>query len=121
MALEEPHARLEPRLASARRRAALAIGWERLWPLLVPALCVVGLFLSVSWFGIWPELPNVVRWIVLAGFVGALGFALRLLRGFSWPDHEAVDQRIEQTSLLRHRPVTAQADDQADLAERQGH
>ena len=41
------------RLEQAIYRARLALGWERLWPRLVPLLSVVGLFVVLSWLGYW--------------------------------------------------------------------
>ena len=39
------------------RRAGLALLWERVWPPLAWRWRVVALFLAVSWFGLWLDLP----------------------------------------------------------------
>src|ERR1700681_4564534 len=44
-------------LARALDRARLAILWERLWPALAAPATAVGLFLAVSWLGVWLWLP----------------------------------------------------------------
>src|ERR1700684_50786 len=40
-------------LQAAVRRARLTIFWERLWPALAALATAVGLFLSLSWLGLW--------------------------------------------------------------------
>ena len=44
-------------LARALKRARLSILWERLWQALAALATAVGLFLAVSWFGVWLMLP----------------------------------------------------------------
>src|SRR5258707_14461288 len=44
-------------LARALRRARWTIFWERLWPALASIASVFGLFLAVSWLGLWLWLP----------------------------------------------------------------
>ncbi|HEY1474298.1 MAG TPA: DUF4175 family protein, partial [Pseudolabrys sp.] len=40
-------------LAPALRRARWTIFWERLWPALASIATVIGLFLALSWLGLW--------------------------------------------------------------------
>ncbi|HTE98472.1 MAG TPA: DUF4175 family protein, partial [Bradyrhizobium sp.] len=40
-------------LTQALQRAKYAIAWETAWPLLARLLTVAGLFLAVSWTGLW--------------------------------------------------------------------
>ena len=44
-------------LARALDRARSALLWERLWPALAVLATAVGLFLAVSWLGLWLWLP----------------------------------------------------------------
>src|SRR5688500_8706412 len=62
------------RIARALRRARLALVWELLWPRLESPLLVVGLFLSVSWFGLWIGMPEWLRvtLLVLFGVAGLI-------------------------------------------------
>src|ERR1700722_19474848 len=46
-------------LAQALQRAKYAIAWERIWPPLARLLSVIGLFLVVSWAGLWLGVPVV--------------------------------------------------------------
>src|SRR4029077_13754391 len=49
------------KLTQALQRARDAIAWERGWPHLARLLTVIGLFLVVSWAGLWLALPFVAR------------------------------------------------------------
>ena len=53
------------KLTQALQRAKYAIAWELAWPHLARLLTVVGLFLVVSWAGLWLALPSVARAIGL--------------------------------------------------------
>jgi uncharacterized protein (TIGR02302 family) len=71
-------------LAQALGRARLAVAWERGWPHIARLLTVAGLFLAVSWAGLWVILPFVRaswplrsssrwplwRWFRRSGFAG---------------------------------------------------
>ena len=46
-------------LTQALQRAKYAIAWERGWPHLARLLTLAGLFLVVSWAGLWLMLPFV--------------------------------------------------------------
>src|SRR6202051_4698433 len=56
-------------LSRALDRARLAILWERLWPALAAPATVAGLFLAVSWLGVWLWLPPGGRAIGLCLFL----------------------------------------------------
>jgi uncharacterized protein (TIGR02302 family) len=97
-------------LTQALQRAKYAIAWERSWPPLARLLTVVGLFLVVSWAGLWLALPFVARAIGLALFVAlALGALFPLLR-FRWPSREEALSRLDRGSGIPHRPATALTD-----------
>ena len=97
-------------LAQALRRARYAIGWERSWPHLARLLTVIGLFLVVSWAGVWLALPFVARAAGLGLFVLAALAALFPLVRFRWPSREEGLSRLDRGSGIRHRPATALAD-----------
>ena len=76
----EPDAVSRLQLAQALQRAKYAIAWERSWPHLARLLTVVGLFLVVSWAGLWLALPFVARAAGLGLFVlAALGALFPLI------------------------------------------
>ena len=65
----DPEAASRLHLARAVQRASWAIAWERSWPHLARLLTVAGLFLVVSWAGLWLTLPVLGRAIGLGLFV----------------------------------------------------
>src|SRR5712692_3664457 len=97
-------------LTQALQRAKYAIAWERSWPHFARLLTVAGLFLAVSWAGLWLALPFVARAIGLGVFVLlALGALLPLVR-FRWPSREEGLSRLDRGTGIRHRPATALTD-----------
>ncbi|MEA2868975.1 MAG: hypothetical protein QOE39_3690 [Bradyrhizobium sp.] len=108
--MRDPDAVSRLRLIQALQRAKYAIAWERSWPHLARLLSVVGLFLVVSWAGLWLALPFVARAIGLGLFVLlALGSLFPLLR-FRWPSREEALSRLDHGTGIRHRPATALTD-----------
>jgi uncharacterized protein (TIGR02302 family) len=106
----DPHAVSRLQLTQALQRAKFAIAWERGWPHLARLFCVVGLFLVVSWAGLWLVLPFIARAIGLGLFVLlALGALFPLLR-FRWPRREEALGRLDRGAGIRHRPATALTD-----------
>src|ERR1700687_3067360 len=94
-------------LTQALQRAKYAIAWETAWPHLARLLTVAGLFLAVSWAGLWLALPFVARAIGLGVFVLlALGALFPLVR-FRWPTRDEALGRLDRGSGIRHRPATA--------------
>jgi uncharacterized protein (TIGR02302 family) len=101
---------IETQLAQALRRARFAIAWERGWPHLARLFSVAGLFLAVSWAGLWLVLPLAGRIAGLAVFVLlALAALLPAIR-FRWPSRADALRRLDLGSGLLHRPATALAD-----------
>ncbi|MFK4510738.1 TIGR02302 family protein [Bradyrhizobium daqingense] len=98
------------KLAQALDRALYAIAWERAWPNLARLLTVVGLFLVVSWAGLWLALPFIARAIGLAIFAGIALAALFPLIRFRWPSREEALSRLDRGSGIRHRPATTLTD-----------
>jgi uncharacterized protein (TIGR02302 family) len=106
----EPDAASRLQLTQALQRAKYAIAWERLWPHLARLLSVIGLFLVVSWIGLWLALPFTARAIGLGLFVlAALGALLPLIK-FRWPNREEGLSRLDHGTGIRHRPATALSD-----------
>ncbi|MGX1098299.1 TIGR02302 family protein [Amorphus sp. MBR-141] len=95
------------------RRARLSLLWERLWPALALPLCVVGLFLALSWLGLWLSAPYGLRVGALAVFgVGLLASLVPLAR-LRIPGRREAIHRLELQSGVPHRPLTAYEDDPA--------
>lgn len=105
-----PDAAARLQLTQALQRAKYAIAWERSWPHLARLLTVIGLFLVVSWIGLWLALPFIARVVGLGLFaLVALGALFPLVR-FRWPSREEALGRLDRGSGIRHRPATALTD-----------
>ncbi|MCD0424099.1 TIGR02302 family protein [Rubrivivax sp. JA1024] len=105
---EEAVARLH--LDKAIGRATLAIAWERAWPHLARLISVVGLFLALSWAGLWLVLPfsgRIVGMVLLAAL--ALAALIPAVR-FRWPSRDEALARLDRNTGLKHRPATALGD-----------
>ena len=104
----------ETRLERLRRRAALALVWEAIWPPLANAGVVVLLFAAVSWFGLWFETPPYARLVGLAAFGLAILVALFPLVRLRWPDSSRALARLDRDAPVAHRPASSLQDDLAN-------
>jgi uncharacterized protein (TIGR02302 family) len=98
------------RLSEALQRAKYAIAWERAWPPLARLLTIAGLFLVVSWVGLWLALPFVARVIGIFVFVLLALIAIWPMIWFRWPSRDQALSRLDRGSGIRHRPATALTD-----------
>ena len=105
-----PGAASRLRIAQALRRAEFAIAWERSWPHLARFLTVVGLFLVLSWAGLWLVLPFVARAVGLGLFLAVALAALFPLFRFRWPSRQDALTRLDRGTGIRHRPATTLTD-----------
>src|SRR3974390_3355090 len=109
----------EPRLRLGRalRRARGSILWERLWPALAALATAVGLFLALSWAGLWLVVPPVGR-AVGVGIFGLLVLAavIPFIR-LRVPSPRDALNRVDKVSGEPHRPATALTDKMAANAD----
>ena len=97
---------VQKRLDHVVRLATAAAFWEGLWRGLIPPLVVVGLFLCVSWLGLWLDVGHLGRMIGVAFFallLAASTFGLWTLAPLS--RREAL-RRIDRVSGVAHRPAS---------------
>lgn len=104
------HRNIHASLGRTRLAVATVMVVERGWPLLLPILIVAGLFLSLSWLGIFRLLPDMARLAAAAAFGIAGLAALYPLRFFRLPTWPEIDNRVEQANDLEHTPVQVQTD-----------
>src|SRR5439155_1699964 len=104
-------------LTRALARARWTIFWVRLWPALVSLATVVGLFVAVSWLGLWLWLPPIARAITLGVFFLLTAAAFAPLLMLRVPSRVEGLRRLDRNSGLPHRPATAIADEIAAPAE----
>ena len=103
-------------LEGALKRAKWVILWERVWPPLAGVLTVTGLFLAVSWLGLWLWLPPMGRAVGIFVFFVLLFPPLIItlvMALFRVPSRHDRLRRLDRVSGLAHRPATAIADDMA--------
>ena len=108
---------VERRLARLVAQARGLDLWERLWRGLIPPLVVVGVFLALSWLGLWLVVPHWTRAAGLVVFAAALGastYGLWRLEPLSRAD---ALRRVDRASDAPHRPAAA-LDDQLAAAGR---
>lgn len=98
------------RLARARLAAAGVMWTEGVWPLLVPVLFVLALFVSLSWLGVFRLVPEWARMGLGLAFGLALIAALLPFRKLRPPEPAEIDRRIERANRLDHAPVLTQTD-----------
>ncbi len=102
----EPHTVV----AQALTRARWTVFWERLWPPLAAAATAIGLFLAVSWLGLWLWLPPLGRAIGLFVFAVLTAAATAPLLFVRFPTQAEGLRRLDQVSGVAHRPATSLAD-----------
>src|SRR5437870_9457073 len=98
-------------LARALSRARWTIFWERLWPAVASLATVVGLFLAVSWLGLWLWLPSYGRAIGLGIFFLLTAAAFAPFLTLRTPSRTDALKRLDRNSGLPHRPATTIADE----------
>jgi uncharacterized protein (TIGR02302 family) len=97
-------------LGATLARARQALIWERSWPFAVAVASAIGIFLAVSWAGLWIVLPPYGR------IAGVAIFAILLLIAFvpalriRLPRIGDAVNRVDRTSALAHRPATTLTD-----------
>jgi uncharacterized protein (TIGR02302 family) len=101
---------LTTRLARTRIAVRATMIVERGWPLVLPLLLVVSLFLSLSWLGVFRVLPDAMRLAAMIVLAAAALAALYPLRFFRHPTTAEIDRRIEHANSLAHTPVLVQTD-----------
>src|SRR5262249_18139219 len=98
-------------LARALRRARWTIFWERLWPALASVATVIGLFLALSWLGLWLWLPPAGRAIGLFIFFLLTAAAFAPVLMLRVPSRIEGLRRLDRNSGLPPPPPTAIADE----------
>jgi uncharacterized protein (TIGR02302 family) len=102
---------LRRRIAGMRAVAFAVMTSERLLLAALPALGVLAVFLTFSWFGLWRFLPDWAKAVGVLAFVLALVGGLLRFRAFRWPPPAAVDRRLEARSGLSHQAISIQTEE----------
>jgi uncharacterized protein (TIGR02302 family) len=91
-------------------QSRLTLLWERLWPAMIAPVAVVGLFLAVSWFGLWVNIPRSARFVGSMAFLVVFIASLLPLWRLRKVSLEEARGRLDRDSGQLHRPVTATTD-----------
>src|SRR6476469_4186005 len=105
---------MSPKLQRTVWRARLALYWERLWAAAYPLVMVLALFILAVLTGLLTLLPDLARYAALGAFVLAFLWTLRPLLRLALPARGEALRRIETSSALDHRPVSAAEDTPAN-------
>ncbi len=97
-------------LERALVRARWTTFWERLWPALATIATAIGIFLIVSWLGLWLWLPPIGRAIALCAFLTLAIAATVPLISVRFPSRFDGLNRLDKNAGLPHRPATAISD-----------
>ncbi|WP_120278559.1 TIGR02302 family protein [Rhizobium sp. AG855] len=101
---------LARRVGAKRVLARTVLLAERVLPLFLPVAGIAALFVSLAWFGVFRELPEVVRlglvFLLVFAFVASFLPFFRL----SWPTAREADRLLEERNGLPHQPVAVQDD-----------
>jgi uncharacterized protein (TIGR02302 family) len=103
-------------LQAALWRARWTILWERLWPALATLATAVGLFLALSWLGLWLYLPPLGRAAAFIALAGIMIWAAYPFIALRLPAASDALRRLDRGSGRPHRPATAIADELAVTA-----
>ncbi|MBI1211386.1 MAG: TIGR02302 family protein [Alphaproteobacteria bacterium] len=97
-------------------RMRVGLSWgvlaaERVWPALWPASGIVGVFLILALANVFSVLPEWLHLTLLFGFIAAIiGAIVYSLRDAVFPTRAHALRRLEVSSGLTHRPLTALED-----------
>ena len=106
----DPIEAVRQRLGRMTTASRLALGWERLWPLLWLPIGVFLTFLAVSWLGLWTSLPWQGRALGVGLFVAALAYSVWRVSRLRLPSRRDALARLDQSLVGSHRPAAALED-----------
>ena len=97
---------LDGKLATSRHFTRIIILIERIWAVAIIPLCIIALFFTASWFGIFARLPVVASYVLLAFFGIALIYYLRQFLTLKWPSRSDINARLEDDNGIKHEGIS---------------
>lgn len=104
---------LARRVAAKRFFAKAVLFVERLAPQTVLPLSIAALFLSFGWFGLFRQMPDLLRWAVVFLLVFSFLTSLLPIARLRWPSKDEASRLLEERNGLAHQPVGVQEDEPA--------
>lgn len=102
--------KLARRVGVKRVLARSVLFTERLLPLFLPIAGIAALFVSLAWFGIYREVPDVVRLAIVFVLVFAFIASFLPFLKVRLPSISEADRLLEERNGLDHQPVAVQDD-----------
>ncbi|NBB48252.1 TIGR02302 family protein [Rhizobium sp. CRIBSB] len=102
--------KLARRVGVKRVLARSVLFAERLLPLFLPILGIAALFVSLAWFGIYREVPDIVRLAIVFVLVFAFVASFLPFLKVRLPSISEADRLLEERNGLDHQPVAVQDD-----------
>jgi uncharacterized protein (TIGR02302 family) len=113
-----------PKRSSLSRRldrlvdlARAALFWEKLWRAIMPVLLIAGLFVALSFAGLWLEVTRLWRMAGVGLFALAFVVALLPVLKLGRPSRKEALHRIDRDSGLPHSPASGLDDALANAGE----
>jgi uncharacterized protein (TIGR02302 family) len=94
-----------PRLEKLVLKARAILLFEQAWRIVLPPLIVAGIFVCVSWTGVWLDAPHWARGLGVLALALGLVIALLPLREFRFPSRAEALVRIDRVSGLASHPA----------------
>jgi uncharacterized protein (TIGR02302 family) len=95
-----------PRLERLALTARAILLFERTWRIVLPPLVVLGIFVCISWTGLWLDAPRWARGFGVLALVLGVVITLLPLREFRLPSRKEALDRIDRASGLASHPAS---------------
>ena len=102
--------KLARRVGVKRALARSVLFAERLLPLFLPVLSIAALFVALAWFGVYREVPDLVRLAIVFILVFAFVASFLPFLKLKLPNIAEADRLLEERNGLAHQPVAVQDD-----------
>ncbi len=104
---------LARRVVAKRFFAKLVLFAERIAPKTLPPLSLAAVFVALAWFGLYRQMPDVLRIAVVFVLIFAFITSLLPIARIKWPTKDEASRLLEARNGLAHQPVGVQEDEPA--------
>lgn len=104
---------LARRVAAKRFFAKLVLFAESLAPKTLAPLSLAALFLALAWFGLFRQMPDVLRLAIVFVLIFSFITSLLPIARLKWPTRDEASRLLETRNGLPHQPVGVQEDEPA--------
>ncbi|MEW7007955.1 TIGR02302 family protein [Lentilitoribacter sp. EG35] len=101
--MDKDQGRAKQSILKHRSLSRVTIFAERLWSVLLFPLCIMGLFIAISWFGFFRSIPFWANIAILVVFAISLIYALLPFTKLRLPTIAEADQRLEEDNQIPHQ------------------